>query len=76
MLCIHIIPYSGRGQDFLPSVFVKEFFTVYLWHLLQFLILFQNLGLVAGGCRSNLRKQIQIARLFGVPVVVAVNVFT
>uniref|UniRef100_A0A674NSB4 formate--tetrahydrofolate ligase n=1 Tax=Takifugu rubripes TaxID=31033 RepID=A0A674NSB4_TAKRU len=34
-----------------------------------------NLDLVAGGCRSNLRKQIQIARLFGVPVVVAVNVF-
>ncbi|TWW68823.1 Monofunctional C1-tetrahydrofolate synthase, mitochondrial [Takifugu flavidus] len=35
----------------------------------------ENLDLVAGGCRSNLRKQIQIARLFGVPVVVAVNVF-
>uniref|UniRef100_A0A8C4DXT6 formate--tetrahydrofolate ligase n=1 Tax=Dicentrarchus labrax TaxID=13489 RepID=A0A8C4DXT6_DICLA len=31
--------------------------------------------LVAGGCRSNLRKQIQIAHLFGVPVVVALNVF-
>uniref|UniRef100_A0A8C4E340 formate--tetrahydrofolate ligase n=1 Tax=Dicentrarchus labrax TaxID=13489 RepID=A0A8C4E340_DICLA len=28
-----------------------------------------------GGCRSNLRKQIQIAHLFGVPVVVALNVF-
>uniref|UniRef100_A0A8C9YDW5 formate--tetrahydrofolate ligase n=1 Tax=Sander lucioperca TaxID=283035 RepID=A0A8C9YDW5_SANLU len=28
-----------------------------------------------GGCRSNLRKQIQIAQLFGVPVVVALNVF-
>uniref|UniRef100_A0A3Q2V8R9 formate--tetrahydrofolate ligase n=1 Tax=Haplochromis burtoni TaxID=8153 RepID=A0A3Q2V8R9_HAPBU len=35
----------------------------------------ENLSLVAGGCRSNLRKQIQIAHLFGVPVVVAVNVF-
>ncbi|KAG7239205.1 hypothetical protein INR49_029957 [Caranx melampygus] len=35
----------------------------------------ENLSLVAGGCRSNLRKQIEIAHLFGVPVVVAVNVF-
>ncbi|XP_028252486.1 monofunctional C1-tetrahydrofolate synthase, mitochondrial isoform X2 [Parambassis ranga] len=35
----------------------------------------ENLSLVAGGCRSNLKKQIQIAHLFGVPVVVAVNVF-
>ncbi|MEQ2179787.1 Monofunctional C1-tetrahydrofolate synthase, mitochondrial [Goodea atripinnis] len=34
-----------------------------------------NLSLVAGGCRSNLKKQIQIAHLFGVPVVVALNVF-
>uniref|UniRef100_A0A4W6CN02 formate--tetrahydrofolate ligase n=1 Tax=Lates calcarifer TaxID=8187 RepID=A0A4W6CN02_LATCA len=36
----------------------------------------ENLSLVAGGCHSNLRKQIQIAHLFGVPVVVALNVFT
>ncbi|KAM4633069.1 monofunctional C1-tetrahydrofolate synthase, mitochondrial [Polymixia lowei] len=35
----------------------------------------ENLILVAGGCHSNLRKQIQIAHLFGVPVVVALNVF-
>ncbi|XP_029281540.1 monofunctional C1-tetrahydrofolate synthase, mitochondrial isoform X1 [Cottoperca gobio] len=35
----------------------------------------ENLSLVAGGCRSNLRKQIEIAHLFGVPVVVALNVF-
>uniref|UniRef100_A0A673A1E3 formate--tetrahydrofolate ligase n=1 Tax=Sphaeramia orbicularis TaxID=375764 RepID=A0A673A1E3_9TELE len=35
----------------------------------------ENLSLVADGCRSNLRKQIQIAQLFGVPVVVALNVF-
>ncbi|CAL9692465.1 unnamed protein product [Knipowitschia caucasica] len=35
----------------------------------------ENLDLVAGGCNSNLRKQIQIAQQFGVPVVVAVNVF-
>ncbi|XP_076011230.1 monofunctional C1-tetrahydrofolate synthase, mitochondrial [Genypterus blacodes] len=35
----------------------------------------ENLSLVAGGCHSNLRKQIQIADLFGVPVVVALNVF-
>ncbi|XP_039980878.1 monofunctional C1-tetrahydrofolate synthase, mitochondrial isoform X2 [Xiphias gladius] len=35
----------------------------------------ENLSLVADGCRSNLRKQIQIAHLFGVPVVVALNVF-
>ncbi|CAL8316984.1 unnamed protein product [Merluccius merluccius] len=34
-----------------------------------------NLSLVTGGCRSNLRKQIEIAHLFGVPVVVALNVF-
>ncbi|XP_023692733.2 monofunctional C1-tetrahydrofolate synthase, mitochondrial isoform X1 [Paramormyrops kingsleyae] len=34
----------------------------------------ENLELVADGC-SNLRKQIQIAGLFGVPVVVALNVF-
>ncbi|ROI33814.1 Monofunctional C1-tetrahydrofolate synthase, mitochondrial [Anabarilius grahami] len=33
-----------------------------------------NMQLVADGC-SNLKKQIQIARLFGVPVVVALNVF-
>ncbi|XP_053737243.1 monofunctional C1-tetrahydrofolate synthase, mitochondrial [Synchiropus splendidus] len=35
----------------------------------------ENLSLVDGGCHSNLRKQIQIAHLFGVPVVVALNVF-
>lgn len=35
----------------------------------------ENLSLVGGGCHSNLRKQIQIAHLFGVPVVVALNVF-
>nr|XP_014352560.1 PREDICTED: monofunctional C1-tetrahydrofolate synthase, mitochondrial-like [Latimeria chalumnae] len=34
----------------------------------------ENLNLVAAGC-CNLQKQIQIAQLFGVPVVVAVNVF-
>uniref|UniRef100_A0A8V5G0D1 formate--tetrahydrofolate ligase n=1 Tax=Melopsittacus undulatus TaxID=13146 RepID=A0A8V5G0D1_MELUD len=34
----------------------------------------ENLQLVAGGC-CNLQKQIQIAQLFGVPVVVAVNIF-
>uniref|UniRef100_A0AAY4AZ92 formate--tetrahydrofolate ligase n=1 Tax=Denticeps clupeoides TaxID=299321 RepID=A0AAY4AZ92_9TELE len=34
----------------------------------------ENLKLVADGC-SNLKKQIQIAHLFGVPVVVALNVF-
>nr|XP_057912434.1 monofunctional C1-tetrahydrofolate synthase, mitochondrial isoform X1 [Doryrhamphus excisus] len=35
----------------------------------------ENLSLVKGGCLSNLRKQIEIAHLFGVPVVVALNVF-
>ncbi|XP_035615927.1 monofunctional C1-tetrahydrofolate synthase, mitochondrial [Oncorhynchus keta] len=35
----------------------------------------ENLSLVVKGCSSNLRKQIQIAHLFGVPVVVALNVF-
>ncbi|CAJ1078473.1 monofunctional C1-tetrahydrofolate synthase%2C mitochondrial isoform X2 [Xyrichtys novacula] len=35
----------------------------------------ENLSLVTDGCRSNLRKQIKIAHLFGVPVVVALNVF-
>ncbi|XP_035276072.1 monofunctional C1-tetrahydrofolate synthase, mitochondrial isoform X1 [Anguilla anguilla] len=34
----------------------------------------ENLKLVEDGC-SNLKKQIQIAHLFGVPVVVALNVF-
>ncbi|XP_025977953.2 monofunctional C1-tetrahydrofolate synthase, mitochondrial isoform X2 [Dromaius novaehollandiae] len=34
----------------------------------------ENLQLVADGC-CNLRKQIQITQLFGVPVVVALNVF-
>ncbi|GAA6075880.1 monofunctional C1-tetrahydrofolate synthase, mitochondrial isoform X1 [Tachysurus ichikawai] len=34
----------------------------------------ENLKLISEGC-SNLKKQIQIARLFGVPVVVALNVF-
>ncbi|XP_054844158.1 monofunctional C1-tetrahydrofolate synthase, mitochondrial [Eublepharis macularius] len=34
----------------------------------------ENLKLVSDGC-SNLRKQIEIAQLFGVPVVVALNVF-
>ncbi|XP_009951901.1 PREDICTED: monofunctional C1-tetrahydrofolate synthase, mitochondrial, partial [Leptosomus discolor] len=34
----------------------------------------ENLQLVADGC-CNLQKQIQITQLFGVPVVVAVNVF-
>ncbi|XP_073645835.1 monofunctional C1-tetrahydrofolate synthase, mitochondrial isoform X4 [Tursiops truncatus] len=34
----------------------------------------ENLQLVADGC-CNLEKQIQIAQLFGVPVVVALNVF-
>ncbi|XP_078086405.1 monofunctional C1-tetrahydrofolate synthase, mitochondrial [Mustelus asterias] len=34
----------------------------------------ENLKLVANGC-SNLQKQIQIAELFGIPVVVALNVF-
>lgn len=34
----------------------------------------QNLQLLAKGC-SNLSKQIQNARMFGVPVVVAVNAF-
>ncbi|KAK3516267.1 hypothetical protein QTP70_007254, partial [Hemibagrus guttatus] len=34
----------------------------------------ENLKLVSEGC-SNLKKQIQIADLFGVPVVVALNVF-
>ncbi|XP_030627139.1 monofunctional C1-tetrahydrofolate synthase, mitochondrial [Chanos chanos] len=34
----------------------------------------ENLELVERGC-SNLKKQIQIAHLFGVPVVVALNVF-
>ena len=35
---------------------------------------FQNIQLVADGC-CNLQKLFQIAQLFGVPVVVALNVF-
>lgn len=38
------------------------------------LLSLQNLQLLAKGC-SNLNKQIQNARMFGVPVVVAVNAF-
>lgn len=38
------------------------------------LVSFQNIQLVADGC-CNLQKQIQIAQLFGVPVIVALNVF-
>uniref|UniRef100_A0A452T569 formate--tetrahydrofolate ligase n=1 Tax=Ursus maritimus TaxID=29073 RepID=A0A452T569_URSMA len=34
----------------------------------------ENIQLVADGC-CNLKKQIQIAQLFGVPVIVALNVF-
>uniref|UniRef100_A0A8C4MKQ8 formate--tetrahydrofolate ligase n=1 Tax=Equus asinus asinus TaxID=83772 RepID=A0A8C4MKQ8_EQUAS len=38
------------------------------------LVFLQNIPLVADGC-CNLQKQIQITQLFGVPVVVALNVF-
>lgn len=49
----------------------------WLWviHHDDILSVLQNLSLVKGGCLSNLRKQIQIAHQFGVPVVVALNVF-
>ncbi|KAK6759377.1 hypothetical protein RB195_021143 [Necator americanus] len=36
----------------------------------------ENLELLAGGCDSNLRKQIENANLFDVPVVVCVNKFS
>ncbi|EPB79714.1 formate--tetrahydrofolate ligase, partial [Ancylostoma ceylanicum] len=36
----------------------------------------ENLELVAGGCDTNLRKQIENANKFGVPVVVCVNKFS
>ncbi|VDK43941.1 unnamed protein product [Cylicostephanus goldi] len=35
----------------------------------------ENLELVAGGCDSNLRKQIENANKFGIPVLVCVNKF-
>lgn len=47
---------------------------VYLRISINFYLNAQNLQLVADGC-CNLQKQIQIAQLFGVPVVVALNVF-
>ncbi|GCB81614.1 hypothetical protein scyTo_0022207, partial [Scyliorhinus torazame] len=34
----------------------------------------ENLQLVGDGC-CNLQKQIEIAQLFGIPVVVALNIF-
>jgi hypothetical protein len=45
------------------------------WLLINSSILFQNLELLNKGC-SNLRKQIENANKFGVPVVVAVNSFS
>lgn len=62
---------------FVLSRVLKTMLTLHFCHLFHVPppFLFQNLSLAAGGCRSNLRKQIQIAHLFGVPVVVAVNVF-
>lgn len=43
-------------------------------HLFAFFSFVQNLQLLGKGC-ANLRKQIQNALTFGIPVVVAVNVF-
>lgn len=51
------------GEDFM-----------YLTISINFYLIAQNLQLVADGC-CNLQKQIQITQLFGVPVVVALNVF-
>lgn len=47
---------------------------MYLTISINFYLIAQNLQLVADGC-CNLQKQIQITQLFGVPVVVALNVF-
>lgn len=47
---------------------------MYLTISINFCLNAQNLQLVADGC-CNLQKQIQIAQLFGVPVVVALNIF-
>lgn len=47
---------------------------MYLTISINFCLIAQNLQLVADGC-CNLQKQIQITQLFGVPVVVALNVF-
>uniref|UniRef100_A0A8B9GI70 formate--tetrahydrofolate ligase n=1 Tax=Amazona collaria TaxID=241587 RepID=A0A8B9GI70_9PSIT len=51
-----------------------RFYLMYLTISINFYLNAQNLQLVADGC-CNLQKQIQIAQLFGVPVVVALNVF-
>lgn len=54
-----------------PASFVWQVWREVIHGALVFL---QNIQLVADGC-CNLQKQIQIAQLFGVPVVVALNVF-
>ncbi|KAJ1365341.1 C-1-tetrahydrofolate synthase, cytoplasmic [Parelaphostrongylus tenuis] len=42
---------------------------------LKYEYLKENIGLVQGGCDTNLKKQIENANKFGVPVVVCVNKF-
>ncbi|XP_053448099.1 monofunctional C1-tetrahydrofolate synthase, mitochondrial [Nycticebus coucang] len=59
---VRALKMHGGGPSVTPGVPLKKEYTE------------ENIQLVADGC-CNLQKQIQIAQLFGVPVVVAVNVF-
>ncbi|XP_062857530.1 monofunctional C1-tetrahydrofolate synthase, mitochondrial [Trichomycterus rosablanca] len=59
---IRALKMHGGGPNVTPGVPLPKEYTD------------ENLELVSAGC-SNLKKQIQIAHLFGVPVVVALNIF-
>lgn len=59
---VRALKMHGGGPSVIPGVPLKKEYTE------------ENIQLVADGC-CNLQKQIQIAQLFEVPVVVALNVF-
>uniref|UniRef100_A0A2K6EFV7 formate--tetrahydrofolate ligase n=1 Tax=Propithecus coquereli TaxID=379532 RepID=A0A2K6EFV7_PROCO len=59
---VRALKMHGGGPSVTPGIPLKKEYTE------------ENIQLVADGC-CNLQKQIQITQLFGVPVVVAVNVF-
>nr|XP_021525328.1 monofunctional C1-tetrahydrofolate synthase, mitochondrial [Aotus nancymaae] len=59
---VRALKMHGGGPSVIAGVPLKKEYTE------------ENIQLVADGC-CNLQKQIQIAQLFGVPVVVALNVF-
>lgn len=63
-----------NNELWMQWIWSKGFTISHKTYVLLALFFLQNLQLLAKGC-SNLSKQIQNARLFGVPVVVAVNAF-